>query len=167
MDTSALRAAYEGLDKVAQTVDADDLPPAGEWNADQILAHIVLINAATISAACWVTSGAVATYDNRLAQDAWTIDRTIALAGRREGLRRRIQLQADALIAVVSTLSETELSTPIPAILVSNDSLLLDDRVPLEGLIDGLATSELPGHATQLSAIRRPEHLSGSRPAGA
>jgi hypothetical protein len=154
MDTSALREAYEGLDKVAQTVDADDLPSAGEWNADQILAHIVLVNAATISAACSVTSGAVATYDNRLAQDVWTIERTIALAGESEGLRRRIQLQAEALISIVSTLSESELSTPIPTILVSNDSLLLDDRVPLEGLIDGLASSELPGHTTQLSSLR-------------
>ena len=154
MDTQALSTAYANLHKVAQTVGVHEAPPAGEWNADQILAHIVLINAATISAACSVTSGAVATYDNRLAQDAWTIDRTIALAGGSEGLRRRIQLQAEALIAVVSTLSETELSTPIPAILVSNDSLLLDDRAPLEGLIDGLATSELPGHATQLSELR-------------
>ncbi len=31
--------------------------------------------------------------------------------------------------------------------------LLLDDRVPLVGLIDGLAGSELPGHTAQLLAL--------------
>ena len=89
-------------------------PSPGEWNADQILAHIVLLNAATISAACSVTSGAITTYDNRLAQDTWTLGRTISLAGGNDGLRSRIRPQADALCAIAATLSETELATPVP-----------------------------------------------------
>jgi len=155
MDTTALSAAYDDLLEAARAVHASDheqTPPAGEWNADQIRAHIVLLNAATVSAACSVTSGTVATYDNRLSQDAWTIDRAISLAGGSDG-GSRIRLQADALCAISSSLSEAELSTPFPTLLLSNGSLVLDDNVPLSGLIGGLASAELPGHAAQLRAL--------------
>ena len=156
MDTTALSAAYDDLLEAARAVHASDhepTPPAGEWNADQILAHVVLINAATVSAACSVISGTVVTYDNRLGQDAWTIDRVISLAGGNDGLRSRIRLQADALCAIGSSLSGAELDTPFPTLLLSNGSLVLDDQVPLRGLIDGLASAELPGHAAQLRAL--------------
>jgi hypothetical protein len=156
MDTTTLNEAYRDLLDAAGTVaeaDEDPTPPPGEWNANQILAHIVLINAATISAAGSLASGAVATYDNRLAQDTWTIDRVITLTGGNQELRKRIRLQADALSAIVASLSQTELDTPVPALLLSNDTLLLNDQVPMRGLIDGLASTELPGHATQLRAL--------------
>jgi len=167
MDTTALSAAYDDLLETARTVSAADYertPPPGEWNADQILAHLVLLNAATISAACSVTSGAVATYDNRLAQDTWTIDRTMSLAGGSDGMRSQIRRQADALCAIVSTLSDTELATPIPTLLISNDALLVDDRVPLAVLIDGLAGNELPGHADQLRTLLPADHVMLSSP---
>lgn len=156
MDITALGTAYRDLLEVARTVASAEhvpAPPPGEWTADQILAHVVLVNAATISAACSTASAAITTYDNRAALDTWTIDRVISLAGTSENLRSRIGLQADALCATVAGLSETELDTAIPALLLSNDTVLVDDQVPLRGLIEGLATSELPGHAAQLRAL--------------
>ena len=136
MDTTALSAAYDDLLEAARAVHASDhepTPPAGEWNADQILAHVVLLNAATVSAACSVTSGTVATYDNRLSQDAWTIDRTIALAGGNDGLRSRIRLQADALCAIraarAAALVHTGLDAPFPHELVALEGgLACEDR---------------------------------------
>src|SRR4051812_43985487 len=81
--TTDLREGYEDLLDAATTVaeayPAPVAPPEGGWNADQILAHIVLVNAATISATCAAASGAIATYDNRFAQDTWTIERVISL----------------------------------------------------------------------------------------
>lgn len=69
MDTTTLRDAYRVFLDAAATVavagDARPIPPAGEWNADQILAHVSLVTAATIAAVSAVASGANTTYDNR------------------------------------------------------------------------------------------------------
>lgn len=154
MDTTALHDGYQELLDAATTfaaADADPVPPPGEWNADQILGHVALVNAATLSAACSAASATVATYDNRLAHDTWTINRVISLVGDKEGLRARIRLQAEAICSIAS--SETELATRIPTLLLSHDTLLVDDLVPLRALIDGLATNELPGHARQLRGL--------------
>jgi hypothetical protein len=157
MDTAPLRDAYRALLNAAATVaDSDTIPspPAGEWNADQILAHVCLVNATTIAAVATVASGAHTTYDNRTALDTWTIQSVITRAGGNAGLRERIRVQADALCALGGpTLSEAELDTLVPARLLSNDTLLLDQPVPLRDLIAGLADVELPGHTHQLLAL--------------
>lgn len=50
MDTTPLRDAYRALLDAAGTVaefgDTTPAPPPGEWDADQILAHVSLVNAA-------------------------------------------------------------------------------------------------------------------------
>ena len=158
MDTTPLRDAYRALLDAAATVagsgDPSPLPPAGEWNADQILAHVAIINAATIAAVSAITSGANTTYDNRIALDTWTIGRVIALAGGNAGLRDRIRLQGDTLCALGGPmLSEAELDTLVPTLLLSNDTVLVDQPMPLRDLIMGLAEVELPGHMEQLLAL--------------
>jgi hypothetical protein len=158
MDTTPLRDAYRTLLDAAATVadsgDASSVPPAGEWNADQILAHVAIVNGATIGAVSSVASGANTTYDNRIAHDTWTIGRVIALAGGNTGLRERIRLQGDALCALGGpVLGETELDTLVPTLLLSHDTVLVDQPVPLRDLITGLAEVELPGHTKQLLAL--------------
>jgi hypothetical protein len=158
MDTTALRDAYRALlDAAATVADSDGphlVPPPGEWNADQILAHVSLVNAATLAAVSDVAAGAHTTYDNRVALDIWTIDRLIALTGGTTGLRERIRLQADALCALGGPLlSEAELDTPVPTRLLSHDTLLVDQPMPLRDLVTGLADVELPGHTRQLLAL--------------
>ena len=158
MDTNALRDAYRTLlDAAAAVADSGDpaaVPTAGEWNADQILAHVSLVNAATIAAVAAVESGANTTYDNRFALDTWTLAHVTALAGGNAGLRDRIRHQADALCTLVGpVLSEAELATPVPTRLLSHDAVLVDQIVPLRDLINGLADVEVPGHAKQLLAL--------------
>jgi hypothetical protein len=159
MDTTTqLRHAYRALLDAAATVadagDASPVPPAGEWNADQILAHVALVNAATIAAASSVASGSITTYDNRIASDTWTIERVIALAGGNTGLRERIRLQGEALCALAGpALSEAELATLVPTLLTSKNTVLVDQPLPLRDIITGLAEVELPGHTAQLLAL--------------
>ena len=166
MDTTPLKDAYRALLDAAATV-ADSaggtVPPAGEWNADQILAHVSLVSALTIAAASSVASGALATYDNRIAAEPWTIERVIALAGGNAGLRDRIRQQGDALcLHDALMLSEAEYDTLVPTRLLSSGTVLVDQPVPLRDLISGLAQVELPGHTNQLLAL-----LPDSVPAGA
>lgn len=158
MDTAPLRDAYRTLLDAAATVaqagGTHATPPPGEWNADQILAHITLVNAATLAAVCSAATGSTTTYDNRTAQEAWTLDHVTTLAGGNAGLRERIRLQADALCSLGGPmLSETELDTLIPTLLLSHGKVLVDQPVPLRDLITGLAEVELPGHTQQLLAL--------------
>ncbi|MGV9778758.1 hypothetical protein [Streptosporangium sp. NPDC003464] len=158
LDTAPLRNAYRALLDAAATMadsgDTSPAPPAGEWNADQILAHVAIVTATTIAAASSVASATNATYDNRTAQDTWTIERVIARAGGNAGLRERIRLQGDALCALGGpALSEAELDTPVPTLLLSNGTVLVDQLVPLRDLITGLADVELPTHTEQLLAL--------------
>jgi hypothetical protein len=166
MDTTPLDNAYRTLLDAAATVaeaGAGPLAPAGEWNANQILAHVAIINAATISTVSAITSGTHTTYDNRVSQDAWTLAHIIEVAGRNEGLRERIRTQGEALCALAGpVLSEAELGILVPARLVSKDMILVDQPIPLRDIITGLADVELPGHAAQLRVLLR----KGSTPDG-
>ena len=77
LDTAPLQDAYRALldaaAAVAGTGDPGPILPAGEWNADQILAHVAIVTATTIAAASRVAAGTSAGYDNRIALDTWTI----------------------------------------------------------------------------------------------
>jgi hypothetical protein len=154
MDTAPLREAYGALLEAAATVAESGDPkttPAGGWNADQILAHVAIVTATTIATASCVAAGSNTTYDNRIASDTWTIDRAIALAGGNAGLRERIRAQGEALCAFGGpALSEAELDTLVPALLLSNDVVLVDQPLRLRDLVMGLADAELPGHTKQL-----------------
>lgn len=154
MNPTPLREAFRTLLEAAATdaaaTDAFPAPPDGEWDADQILAHVVLVNAATIGVVAAVASGAVTTYDNRLAQDRWTIARVVGLGG----LRDRVRAQGEALCALGPTLTDRELDTTMPALLLSNGTALVDQPLRLRDILSGLAEVELPGHTRQLLALR-------------
>lgn len=94
------------------------------------------------------------TYDNRPTLDNWAIERVIGLAGGNAGLRDRICRQSDALCALGGpALSEAELDTLVPTLLLSKDTVLVHQPVALRDLITGLADVELPGHTEQLLAL--------------
>jgi hypothetical protein len=157
MDTIPLRDAYRTLLDAAATVAKaahDPVAPAGEWNADQILAHVAIVTSATISTVSAIVAGTHTTYDNRVSQDAGTLAHVTEVAGGNEGLRERIRAQGEALCVLTGPiLSETELNTLVPARLVSKDTILVDQPIPLRDILTGLADVELPGHATQLLAL--------------
>lgn len=154
MDASPLRDAHRALlDAATAVADAGSAPPPGEWNADQILAHVALIDAATLATASLVASGAHTTYDNRIAHDTWTLDRTITRTGGTAGLRERIRHHGEALYALAPALSDAELDTPVPSLLISQGKLLVDQPLRLRDILTGLAEAELPGHTQQLLAL--------------
>ena len=158
MDATGLRGAYRALlDAAATAADSGEpgpRPQDGGWNPEQILAHVAIINAATIATVSAISSGTNTTYDNRTALDTWTIERLIALAGGNTGLRDRVRLQADALCTLGGPmLSEDELNTLVPTRLLSNGTVLVDQPMPLRDLLTGLADVELPGHTRQLLAL--------------
>ncbi|MFD6416092.1 hypothetical protein [Streptomyces sp. NPDC060194] len=153
MDTSALRAAYAAL------LDAAALPDLGEaadggWNADQILAHLLSVDASVAAVALGVVAGARPTFDNRIALDPWNLDRIITEHTGRADLIAHVGSQAGLLCDVADRLGEESASVLVPSLLLSGDKLLLDQPVPLSALVDGLAEDHVPRHTEQLLALR-------------
>lgn len=154
MDTTALRSAYDKL------LDAAAIPDLGEgadggWNADQILAHLLSVDAAIAAVALGVVSGSRPTFDNRISLDAWNLDRIIAEhSGGRAELIDHTRRQANVLCDIADHLSEKATSVLVPSLLLSNGALLLDQPIPLAGLVDGLAEVHVPVHTQQLLDLR-------------
>lgn len=153
MDTAALRNAYRDFLTVAQGGRFID-PPAGEWTAEQLLAHIVAADTGITSVAVGVASGQRPSYDNRYSLDAWNlarlIDQSHDLAGLIELVRRRGQLLCD----VAGQLTASELETPVHCLILSGCQVMADTAQPLGRLIEGVAAVHLPRHTNQLAGLR-------------
>lgn len=69
-----------------------------------------------------------------------------------------------ALCSLGPALTEEELATPVPTLLVSHGEPLVNQPLPLRDLIGGLAAAELPGHTRQLLALLPDPALGASAP---
>jgi hypothetical protein len=153
MDTTALRTAYDRLSDAAAAPDLGR-PGDGGWNADQVLAHVLSVDAAITAVALGIVSGARPTFDNRICLDPWNLDRIITEHSDRALLTAHVRAQAAVLCEVVDQLSDRAAAVLVPSLLLSNGALVLDQPVPLAGLIDGLAENHVPVHTRQLLDLR-------------
>ncbi|MFJ1795811.1 DinB family protein [Kitasatospora griseola] len=153
-DTAALHRAYQDVIAAAEeTAGAEPVAvPPGEWDAEQVLAHVGLVTAGTLAAVAAVAAGSPATFDNRISQDGWTIGRVIDRTGGGPQLRGRVAAQGEALGALAASLGAEELDTALPTLLLSHGRPVFEGPLTLRDLLDGLAATELPGHAAQLRA---------------
>jgi hypothetical protein len=164
MDSTSLRLAYARLLDAAETVaraGTCTTPPPGEWDADQQLAHLVSIDAGILAVAYSVAAGGHATFDNRLSLDPWNLARICERVGDQAQLLQRIRVQGEALCTLAEQLSEDELGQPIPTLLLSGNTLTVDQPVSLRDLISGLADGHLPQHTQQLLTLLPQDELLG------
>ncbi|RDI25630.1 hypothetical protein [Lentzea flaviverrucosa] len=153
MDTTALRSAYEKFLDVAEAPDLGEAADGG-WNADQVLAHVLSVDAATAAVALGVAAGARPTFDNRISLDHWNLDRIIAEHSGRAGLITHVRQQAAVLCDVADQLSDRAAAVLVPSLLMSGGELLLDQPVALGALVNGLAENHVPVHMRQLADLR-------------
>lgn len=153
MDTTALRTAYDGLLDAAATPDLGEADDGG-WNVDQILAHVLSVDASIAAAALEVVAGARPSFDNRLSHDPYNLDRIIAEHEDRKTLMARVRAQASVLCDIADRLTTDDVSVLVPTVLVSHDTLVLDQPIPLATLIDGLANDHVPVHTQQVRDLR-------------
>ena len=149
MNTEALRSAYRDLLEVAAT---DGLGEArdGGWNADHVLAHLISVDAAVAAVALQVVSGSRPSFDNRVTLDSWNLDRIIADHPDRPALIEHVRRQGNLLCDIAEELTSDNSSVLVPALMVSNGALDVDQPLPLAALVDGLADDHIPRHAQQL-----------------
>ena len=153
MDTTALRQAYRDFLDVAEA-GGFTAPPAGEWTAEQLLAHIVAADTGIAAIALGVASGQRPSYDNRYSLDGWNLTRLVDqshdLPGLVELARRRGQLLCD----IAEQLTTPELDAPVNCLILSGCHVMADTAQTLGQLIQGVAAVHLPRHADQLTALR-------------
>jgi hypothetical protein len=149
MDTTALRSAYETLLETAALPDLGDAHDGG-WNADHVLAHLLSVDATISAVALGVVSGSRPTFDNRICLDPWNLERIIAEHSGRAELIEHVRAQAGVLCDIADQLGPEAAAVLVPTFLMSNGTLVLDQPVPLAGLINGLAEDHVPRHAQQL-----------------
>ena len=158
MDTTALRRAYEKFLDVAATPGLGEAADGG-WNADQVLAHVLSVDAAAAAVALGVVSGSRPAFANRTCLDSWTLDRIIAAHSGRTELITHVRGQAAILCDIADQLSEKAASVLVPSFLMSGDEVVLDQPVSLADVVNGLAASHVPGHTQQLADLSHPESL--------
>ena len=155
MDTTALRAAYDRFLAAAALPDLGRAQDGG-WDADQVLAHVLSVDAGIAASALGVVAGARPGFDNRIALDAANLARIVAEHGGRTGLIAAVRNQGAVLCDVAGRLGDGPAAVLLPTLLVSDGEVLVDQPVSLGTLVDGLAADHLPRHTQQLLDLRAP-----------
>ncbi len=153
MDVEFLHQAHESFLSVVAGGGFGS-PPAGEWDAERLLAHVAATDAAIGSVALAVAGGQRAAYDNRASLDEWNLRRIVAECGDLAGLTEFVRTQGELLRAVAVGLSESARSVLIPVLIISGDRLVVDQPWTVEDLIEGVGRTHLPLHARQLAGLR-------------
>jgi hypothetical protein len=150
MDVSMMRKAHDGFLAVA-AAGGFGPPPAGEWDADRILAYVALGEMSGAAAALAIAAGQRVVYDNRSSLGEWNLQRPVREDPDLAGLVRRY---GELLCDIAAGLTDRDLDVSLPVLIVSKDQVVVDEPRPLRSLLAGLAEVHLPAHAEQLRGLR-------------
>jgi hypothetical protein len=154
MDVTRLRKAHDEFLAVAAGGGFGP-PPAGEWDADRVLAHIALGEMSAAAAALAIAAGQRAVYDNRPSLDEWNLQRVVGEARGTGDMTSLVRRYGELLCDIAAGLTERELEVSLPVLILSKDQVLVDEPRPLRALLAGLGDVHLPAHAEQLRGLRR------------
>jgi hypothetical protein len=154
MDVTRLRKAHDEFLAVAAGGGFGP-PPAGEWDADRVLAHIALGEMSAAAAALAIAAGQRAVYDNRPSLDEWNLQRVVGEARGTGDMTSLVRRYGELLCDIAAGLTERELEVSLPVLILSKDQVLVDEPRPLRALLAGLGEVHLPAHAEQLRGLRR------------
>jgi hypothetical protein len=154
MDVTRLRQRHDEFLAVAEAGGFGP-PPAGEWDADRILAHVALGEASGAAAALAIAAGQRSVYDNRPSLDEWNLRRVVGEAAGAGDLVGVVRRYGGLLCDIAAGLTERELEVCLPVLIISNDQVLVDEPRSLRSLLAGFGEVHLPGHAKQLRGLRR------------
>lgn len=129
-------------------------PPPGEWSAEQLLAHVAATDQSIAAVALAIASGQRPGYDNRPSLDRWNLGRIVTAAGGLTGLTDLVRRTGELFCTVAEQLSEDDLNTQLPILIVSNDQIVVDEPRPLRFLVEGVGLVHLPRHGQQLHSLR-------------
>lgn len=153
-DLSGLRAAYEAFFDAAATGTFGP-PPPGEWDADQVVAHVALNDLAMTAVAHALVHGAAPAFENHTCQDLTHLDALVARCGSREALVAFARGCSGHAMAAVGRLDADQLQQEVPCRLEHDGEVVMEaDRPWGQIAIDLQAGMHLPAHLGQLDDLR-------------
>lgn len=153
IDVAALQAAHDDFLTAAKDGGFGP-PPAGEWDAERLLAHVALTDAHIAATALAILAGERPGYDNRVTLDEWNLSGVVERAGGLSSMIDFLRRQGRLFCDVAAELPEPVLSVQLPVLIVSGDAVVIDEPRTLETLVAGVGRTHLPLHAQQLASLR-------------
>jgi hypothetical protein len=153
---AALAAAYREFFAVA---DAGGFgpPPAGEWDAAQVIAHVALNDLAMCAVARRLIDGDAPTFANQTCQDRAALAAVIQGCGDLAHLIGAARAAAAAACAIAARLGPEQRGVEVPCRLTHDGQVALDAPLPWEQVaIELQTTRHLPAHLEQLLDLRPP-----------
>jgi hypothetical protein len=128
-------------------------PPEGEWNAEQIVAHVARNQEELIKVTEVVLSGDPIGYDNQETGDVRELNAYISAYGGLRGLADRVAETVTVLRDLADRLDERG-ATLVPTRIQDGTEVVVDQPLPWAKLLEIDATVHVPRHLEQLRALR-------------
>src|SRR3954447_17068908 len=149
MDTDPLQNGYSELIEYAATTQFG-APPMGEWNAEQVVAHLTANDDLLLAVTLEILDGSDAAYDNAPAVDGTRLNALAAECGGMNGVIDRLRSTSQRLVDAAARLDDAQCATMLHVKIVDSGEVRLDQPIPIGGLLQTQATFHLPNHLQQL-----------------
>ncbi len=148
-----LRSAYRAFYDEARRGGFGD-PPAGEWTAPQVVAHVALTDASLAAGCRRLIAERDVAFDNAEVQEVANLDRY--LAGRDlETVIAEAERASEDLVLLTARLDQSQRETEVPCHLTDGDRVVVDEPLPWGQLALTIqAQRHLPLHTDQLASLR-------------
>ncbi|MEZ5243477.1 MAG: SRPBCC domain-containing protein [Acidimicrobiales bacterium] len=153
-DLAGLAAAYEAF-FTEFLAGGFGPPPEGEWNAEQVVAHVALNDGAMLGVCQALVHGGELRFDNLACHEPAALGRWIESCGTPDVMLGRVRQSSRQLLAAIARLSADQRATSVHCHLVHAGSVVLDEPRPWGVVaVDVQAGHHLPAHVEQLRNLR-------------
>lgn len=153
-DLRDLGAAYEAFLIEAEAGGFGDAAE-GEWDADRVIAHVTLNDAAILAVCQSLVHGSPITFENRTCQDPAVLTAWVDACGTRDELIVRCRHMATQTMAALRRLTPEQRATEVHCRLAHDGTIVLDGPRPWDAIaVDAQSTMHLPAHVDQLRNLR-------------
>lgn len=153
MDTSALVKAYAGVSQEAR-LGGFGPPPAGEWSAELLIAHIAANDELLAQTTQRVLDGDDEAYYNHDAIDTDRLAEIVAAHGSLDALVDWLEKTSGRLIGLAARLPEDD-PTLVHTHIRDGGAVKVDRPLPWVKVLQLQASSHLAAHLEQLRALRQ------------
>lgn len=154
VDVRDLSAAYDEFFAEAERGGFGSSPD-GEWNAEQVIAHVALNDAAMLCVCQAMVHGGETRFENEVCQDPDVLANYIEEAGTMAVLIERGRSLSACVLASLQRLSSDQLQHEVHCCLSHDGQPLVDRPMPWAAVaVETQAAMHLPAHIDQLRNLR-------------
>lgn len=155
VDVSALETSYQTFFEEAERGGFRS-PPAGQWTAEQTIAHVALNDVAMLAVAQAIVHQNPARFENIICQNLDVLSHWIIADSSLEGLISRGQALAQLVCRSLERLTPEQLQIAVECRLFHDGEVVLEQPMPWRVIaVETQSDRHLPAHVEQLQRLRR------------